>query len=71
MLIFEDAGMREKSVDDIISRISATFQNKQYLSRVAKLHNWDLSRSYRVPGKVYEAKKAAVFDLTKAEAIEH
>ena len=38
---------------------------------IAKLHNWDLSRSYRVSGKVYEAKKAAVFDLAKAEAIEH
>lgn len=35
MLILEDTGMREKSVDDIISRISATFQNEQYLSRVS------------------------------------
>ena len=37
---------------------------------IAKLHNWDTERSYRVPGVVYEGKKAAVFDLTRAEVIE-
>lgn len=38
---------------------------------IAKLHDWDLSQSYRVPGKVYESQKIAIFDLDKAEAIEH
>jgi len=38
---------------------------------IAKLHDWDLSRSYRVPGKVYERKKIAIFDLNNAEPIEH
>ena len=38
---------------------------------IAKIHNWDLTRSYRVPGKVYEAKKVAIFNLDKAELIEH
>ncbi len=38
---------------------------------IAKLHDWDLSRSYRVPGKVYESKRIAIFNLNKAEAIEH
>lgn len=37
---------------------------------IAKIHNWDLGRSYRVPGKVYEKKQVAIFDLGKAEAIE-
>ena len=38
---------------------------------IAKLHGWELYQSYRVPGKVYEGKKVAIFDLDKAEAIEH
>ena len=37
---------------------------------IAELHGWDLSQSCRVPGKVYESQKIAVFDLDKAEAIE-
>ena len=38
---------------------------------IAQLHNWDLSRSYRVPGKVYPEQKVAIFDLNKAEVIDH
>lgn len=38
---------------------------------IAKLHHWKLDRSYRVPGQIYETKKVAIFDLTKAEAIDH
>ena len=37
---------------------------------IANLHNWDLSRSYRVPGKVFAEKKMAVFRLKEAEIIE-
>ena len=35
ILIIDDPGMRETSVDDIIVRISSTFNNEQYLSRVS------------------------------------
>lgn len=38
---------------------------------IAGLQKWDLSRSYRVPGKVLEDKKVAIFDLGAAEPIEH
>lgn len=38
---------------------------------IANLHHWDLSRSYRVPGKVYPEQKAAVFKLSEAEGIDH
>lgn len=36
---------------------------------IADLHHWDLRRSYRVPGKIHEEQKAAIFPLTKAEKI--
>lgn len=38
---------------------------------IADLHGWQLYQSYRVPGKVYESKRIAIFDLDKAEIIEH
>ena len=38
---------------------------------IAKLHQWDLSRSYRVPGMIYPEKKAAIFRLNEAEIIDH
>ena len=37
---------------------------------IADLHNWDLSQSYRVPGKVFPDKKVAIFNLKDAEIIE-
>lgn len=37
---------------------------------IANLHHWDISRSYRVPGKVFTDKKVAVFQLTEAEVID-
>ncbi len=38
---------------------------------IAKRYGWNLLQSYRVPGKVYESKRIAVFNLDKATAIEH
>ena len=38
---------------------------------IANLYNWDLSHSYRVPGRVSSEQKVAIFDLTKAVVIEH
>ena len=37
---------------------------------IANLHHWDLSRSYRVPGKVYPEQKVAIFNLSEAEVID-
>lgn len=38
---------------------------------IAQKQSWDLSRSYRVPGKAYENQRIAIFDLDKATAIQH
>lgn len=37
---------------------------------IAGLHDWDTSRSYRVPGKVYSEKNVAIFNLKEAELID-
>lgn len=37
---------------------------------IAGLHHWDLSRSYRVPGKIHEEQKVAIFSLSAAEVID-
>lgn len=37
---------------------------------IASLHHWDVSRSYRVPGKVYSEQKVAIFRLPEAEVID-
>lgn len=37
---------------------------------IASLHHWDVSRSYRVPGKVYSEQKVAIFKLSEAEVID-
>ena len=36
---------------------------------IANTHNWNLTHSYRVPGKINIDQKVAAFDLTKAEII--
>ena len=36
---------------------------------IAGLHHWDLSRSYRVPGRIHEGQKVAIFSLREAEVI--
>ena len=38
---------------------------------LAGMFQWDAARSYRVPGKVYSEKRIAVFELEKAEIIDH
>ena len=38
---------------------------------IAGMQNWDLERSYRIPGNVLPEKKVAVFNLREAEPIEH
>lgn len=37
---------------------------------IADMHHWDISRSYRVPGKVYSEQKVAIFRLPEAEVID-
>lgn len=36
---------------------------------IANRHGWDISRSYRVPGRVSSAQVLAAFDLKNAEVI--
>lgn len=43
--------------------------SKKLCRILAERHNWDVSRSYRVPGVVVSEKQPAAFELTKAEAI--
>ena len=43
--------------------------SKKLCRILAERHNWDVSRSYRVPGVVVSEKQLAAFELTKAEAI--
>lgn len=38
---------------------------------IAGLHDWDMNRSYRIPGKIYADQKVAIFSLTEAEVIDH
>lgn len=35
----------------------------------ADAHNWDITRSYRVPGKINIKQNVAVFELSKAKII--
>lgn len=37
---------------------------------IAGLYSWDISKSYRIPGRIYYEKKAVIFELSKAEIIE-
>ena len=37
---------------------------------LANRHKWDLSRSYRIPGRIITKQEIAVFDLTKAELVD-
>lgn len=36
---------------------------------IADTHNWDITRSYRVPGKINIKQNIALFELSKAEII--
>lgn len=36
---------------------------------IADLHHWDLDHSYRIPGKIHEEQKVAIFSLRAAEMI--
>ena len=36
---------------------------------IADLYSWDLSLSYRVPGRIYENMNVVIFDLPRAEII--
>lgn len=40
-------------------------------SLLAKRHNWDMRLSYRVPGTILKENHVALFDLSKAQIIEH
>ena len=40
-------------------------------SLLAERHNWDMSLSYRVPGTILKENNVSLFDLSKAQIIEH
>ena len=48
---------------------SLDISSKKLCRLLAARHNWDVSRSYRVPGVIVEEKGLAAFDLSKAEMI--
>ena len=55
-----------------ITQLMTRFHYNIKLCRIiAQKQSWDLSRSYRVPGKAYENQRIAIFDLDKATAIQH
>ena len=33
---------------------------------IAKIHGWDIGRSYRVPGSVWQDQEVVIFDLLNA-----
>ena len=43
--------------------------SKKLCRILARQHDWDVSRSYRIPGVIVVEKKLVAFDLTKAEII--
>lgn len=45
--------------------------SKKLCQLIAQLHHWDADHSYRVPGNVNAEHKVLIFELTKAEVIEH
>ena len=55
---------------DVYSGTAAMEISSYKLCRIiAGLYNWNLSKSYRVPGMVFQDKRIAVFDLTRADII--
>ena len=48
---------------------SLEISSKKLCNIIAGQREWDLSRSYRVPGIVITGKNVAVYDLAKAEMI--
>ena len=36
---------------------------------IASVHHWELSRSYRVPGKIYAEQNVVLFSLAEAKKI--
>ena len=45
--------------------------SKKLCQLIAQMHHWNLGHSYRVPGIIIAEHKVIIFELTKAEAIEH
>ncbi len=56
-----------KNIDD--EHGSLEIHSKPMTTILAKRMGWDMKRSYRIPGKVYQSQKVVVFDLTQASII--
>ena len=52
------------------NRVNARINNKEFVRKLFKLMNWDLTEgSYRVPGTWYADEKVYIFDIKEAELI--
>lgn len=55
---------------DVYSGVGGMEISSMKLCRLlAEMFSWDLSLSYRVPGRIYENKHVVIFDLKKALVI--
>ena len=45
--------------------------SKKLCQIIAQLHHWNAEHSYRVPGNINTEHQVLIFELTKAEVIEH
>ena len=68
---YEKRDLRSHSVPASAYQGNGDFRINSYklCHILAEEHHWDLSRSYRDPGKVYPEKQIVVFDLELASAI--
>ncbi len=52
------------------NRVNARINNKEFVRKLFKLMNWDLTEgSYRAPGTWYADEKVYIFDIKEAELI--
>lgn len=59
-----------KNIEEVEGSLEV--HSKPFCRLMAHMQGWDISKSYRVPGRVFKAQNVVVFDLTQAvEITEH
>ena len=68
---YEKKDLKSHSVPARVYQGNGDFRVNSYklCHILAEKHHWDLSRSYRVPGKIYPEKQLVVFNLEAADVI--
>ncbi|MBD5103277.1 MAG: hypothetical protein HDT47_00225 [Ruminococcaceae bacterium] len=68
---YEKRDFKSHGVPDKVykSVVSMEINSIRLCRLIAEAHNWDITRSYRVPGKINIKQNVAVFDLSNAEII--